>query len=264
MPTVRAALVVSLGVSLAAHVAAAALTWLTWHTPSSADPAPLLAGETFELPAPPTTALASIPTSPLPVTTSATAPADASGSREEAATPSRGHRAPAAPHVARSPLASGHADPDVSGGASTTALLFGAVGDRSAADLRAAFTRGFPQAASADPLWQTAPFGSAGEADVLIVLDASGHIERSTILGTPSPALASALGRTLALVKGRPFVAKGRTTTLHFAARVTSDDVHDGLHGDVFAIGGSFAGDEGHAFFALSIGRRIDVRIRAK
>ena len=45
---------------------------------------------------------------------------------------------------------------------------------------------------------------------------------------------------------------------------ISTDAVHDGLHGDVFAIGGSFAGAEGSAFFALAIGRRIDVRVRAK
>jgi hypothetical protein len=68
----------------------------------------------------------------------------------------------------------------------------------------------------------------------------------------------------LALIKGRPFVAKGKVTKLHLVAVVSADSVHDGLHGDVFAIGGSFAGAEGSAFFALAIGRRIDVRVRAK
>jgi hypothetical protein len=47
-------------------------------------------------------------------------------------------------------------------------------------------------------------------------------------------------------------------------ATVTPDSVHDGLHGDVFAIGGSFAGGEGSAFFALAIGRRIDVRVHLR
>jgi hypothetical protein len=44
------------------------------------------------------------------------------------------------------------------------------------------------------------------------------------------------------------------------------DDVHDGLHGDVFALsGGSFSGEVGTAFFALPAaggGRRIDVELR--
>ena len=41
--------------------------------------------------------------------------------------------------------------------------------------------------------------------------------------------------------------------------------MHDGLHGDVFALsGGSFAGAVGTAFFALpgSPGRRIDLELR--
>jgi hypothetical protein len=141
---------------------------------------------------------------------------------------------------------------------------YGAVGDRSAADLATAFTRAFPQAASADPAWRTASFGSTGDADVILTLDATGHIEASAIAGAPSAALASGIGRTLALIHGRPFVAKSRVTKLHVIGHVSTDSVHDGLHGDVFAIGGSYVGNEGNAFFALAIGRRIDLRVHAK
>ena len=59
----------------------------------------------------------------------------------------------------------------------------------------------------------------------------------------------------------RSFTATRATTRLHVVATVSQDQVHDGLHGDVFAIGGSFAGTEGSGFFALAIGRRIDVRV---
>jgi hypothetical protein len=141
---------------------------------------------------------------------------------------------------------------------------YGAVGERSAADLATAFTRGFPQAASADPMWRSAPLGGAGDADVLLTLDDSGHIVDSRVLGAPSAALTSAIRRTLALIGSRAFVARGKVTRLHLVATVTADEVHDGLHGDVFAIGGSFAGGEGSAFFALAVGRRIDVRVRAR
>src|SRR4029079_13852649 len=41
-------------------------------------------------------------------------------------------------------------------------VRFGAVGERGAVDLATAFTRGFPQAASADPIWARAPFGPTG------------------------------------------------------------------------------------------------------
>jgi hypothetical protein len=98
----------------------------------------------------------------------------------------------------------------------------------------------------------------------VLTLDESGHIEDTQIAGAPSAALSSAIRRTLALIKGRPFVARGKTTRLHLTASVSSDAVHDGLHGDVFAIGGSFAGGDGSAFFALAIGRRIDVHVRLR
>ncbi|MEO6419365.1 MAG: hypothetical protein ABIP39_08175, partial [Polyangiaceae bacterium] len=55
------------------------------------------------------------------------------------------------------------------------------------------------------------------------------------------------------------FTARAAVTVLHVGATVSPDVVHDGLHGDVFAIGGSFEGRQGNAFFALAAGRRIDL-----
>jgi hypothetical protein len=145
--------------------------------------------------------------------------------------------------------------------------LFGAVGVRYATDLATTFTRAFPQAGSADAIWSTAAFGSAGTADVTLVLDDTGHLVSHAIGGAPSPALRRGIERTLLLLGPRAFTARGATTRLRVTARVTSDVVHDGLHGDVFALsGGSFSGDLGTAFFALpgagGPGRRIDVELR--
>jgi hypothetical protein len=68
------------------------------------------------------------------------------------------------------------------------------------------------------------------------------------------------------MLGSRAFTAHGMTTRLRVVAHVSKDDVHDGLHGDVFALsGGSFAGEVGTAFFALPAaggGRRIDVELR--
>ena len=161
----------------------------------------------------------------------------------------------------------GHAPPgqaDNAPGSTGSAALFGAVGDRSAADLAKAFTRDFPQAASGDPVWRSAPLGAAGEATVIMTLDDSGHIADVQIVGNPTGPLAQGIRRTMTLIKGRPFVARSKVTKLRVSASVSSDTVHDGLHGDVFAIGGSFAEGEGSAFFALNIGRRIDLRVRAQ
>ena len=263
----RGGLVVTLAVSLGVHVAVAAALLVPSVRPQSpVDPAPQLAGETFELPAPETAEVPLANASPSPESVSAPAPPDDGDAPARPSPPVRGKRATRPSHPGRP--SSGRADPGPADGApqstGTEPALYGAVGERSAADLATAFTRGFPQAASADPVWRSAPLGSAGEANVVLTLDESGHIESTQILGSPSPALASAIRRTLALIKGRPFVAKGKVTKLHLVAAVSADSVHDGLHGDVFAIGGSFSGVEGSAFFALAIGRRIDVRVRAK
>ena len=203
--------------------------------------------------------------SPSPDTVSSPAPSEEGDAPARPTPPARGRSAARPSHAGRP--SAGRTEPGDAEGASSgtsTPALYGAAFERSASDLATAFTRGFPQAASADPAWRTAPLGSAGDAVVVLTLDESGHIETTQVLGSPSPALASAIRRTLALVKGRPFVAKGKVTKLHLTGSVTADAVHDGLHGDVFAIGGSFVGGEGTAFFALAIGRRIDVHVRAK
>jgi hypothetical protein len=145
-----------------------------------------------------------------------------------------------------------------------SAPLFGAVGVRYATDLASAFAHAFPQAASADPVWLEAPFGSAGSVELDLTLDEAGQIVESTIEGAPSAALRRGVERTLALLVPRAFTSPGAQTRLRATARVTRDDVHDGLHGDVFALsGGSFVGRTGTAFFALppgtGPGRRVDV-----
>jgi hypothetical protein len=144
--------------------------------------------------------------------------------------------------------------------------LFGAVGARFATDLSTTLTRAIPQAFSADPAWMDAAFGSAGVADVTLVLDEAGHLATSSIAGHPSSALRSSIERTLALLAERSFTARQANTRLRLSAHITVDDLHDGLHGDVFALsGGSFAGTVGSAFFALPArtgpGRRIDVQV---
>jgi hypothetical protein len=143
--------------------------------------------------------------------------------------------------------------------------VFGAVGVRYATDLATTFTRGFPQAASDAAIWRDSPFGPAGTATVMLTIDDAGHLTSSGIAGSPSPALRRGIERTLVLLGGRTFTARGAVTKLRVTARVSPNDVHDGLHGDVFALsGGSFAGDVGTAFFALpgSAARRVDVELR--
>ncbi len=144
---------------------------------------------------------------------------------------------------------------------------FGAVGERFATDLATTFTRAFPQAASADPIWSAVSFGGAGRTEIVLVLDDSGHLVDSVIGGSPSPALRRSVERTVALIAPRAFTARSAITRLGVTARVSRDDVHDGLHGDVFALSaGSFSGVTGTAFFALpaaqGTGRRVDVEVR--
>jgi hypothetical protein len=144
---------------------------------------------------------------------------------------------------------------------------FGAVGERSAVDLPTTFARAFSQAASADPMWATVPLGPAGTAEVTLLLDDSGHLIGHTVSGAPSRALRRGIDSTVVLLGARPFTARGAVTRLRMATHVVPNEVHDGMHGDVFALsGGSFTGDVGNTWFALRTsvtgGRRVEVELR--
>jgi hypothetical protein len=236
-----------LWISLAAHVAVGvAVHGRASPAPASQAPEPraeaLFSGDTFEVPE-------QIPAAAEP------APAEApdraaivDGSR----TASLANDRPRAPRVVSR----------AGSGESTAGTAFGASGDRASVDLATAFTRGFPQAASADPAWAAAPYGPAGEATVVLEIDASGALVSSRVEGSPGPALRAGITRTVALIGARAFTASRPVTRLHVTASVSADQIHDGLHGEVFAIGGSFAKAEGSAFFALAIGRRVDLRVK--
>jgi hypothetical protein len=160
-----------------------------------------------------------------------------------------------------------HAGSEIPRASSGPEAIFGAVGERFAADLATTFARAFAQTASADSAWFGAPYGPAGTAVVTLVLDVTGHLAESSIAGTPTTALRRGIERTVALLEARPLTAPSAVTKLRVSAQVTRDDLHDGLHGDVFALsGGSFLGDVGSAFFALppgiGAGRRVDVELR--
>lgn len=261
---------ITIGISLAVHVAvfgAAYLPPLLRRAPvalPSADPPPANAGETFELPAPESADVPLANASPSPEGNAAPAPAEDPDAPAQPVPPTRAKHTARASHEARpSAGRAAAAKTDGSPGSAGSTALYGAVGDRSASDLSRAFTRDFPQAASGDAIWRTAPVGPAGEATVTLTLDESGHITDVQVAGGSGP-LAQGIRRTMTLIRGRTFTAKARVTRLKIVGTITADVVHDGLHGDVFAIGGSFADGEGSAFFALAVGRRIDLRVRAQ
>ncbi len=234
--------------SVAAHLVVVALLFRSAAGDTEEAPASgALTGETLSIPedlvtegveAPSVNAAAPVSPSP-PTARTASSPADQGGVRRGFAPASNAAK----------------------GGAASTAEpgLYGAAGERSASDLAGAFTRAFPQAASADPVWLSVPFGRAGSAELSLEIDGAGNFVGAHIDGSAPPALRRGIERTVALIRGRTFTARAAITPLHVTATVSPDVVHDGLHGDVFAIGGSFEGHLGNAFFALAVGRRVDL-----
>jgi hypothetical protein len=229
-------------------------------TSPAPDPPPQNAGETFELPAPESADTPLANASPSPDTNAAPAPIEFPDAPARPVPPSKARPAARPSHQGRPSAGAAAGQADGAPGSSGTAALFGAVGERSASDLTRAFTRAFPQAASGDPVWRSAAIGPAGEVTLVLALDDTGHISDVQIVGNASGPLAQGIWRTMALIKGRPFTARGRVTKLKLAATVRADTVHDGLHGDVFAIGNP---TEDTGFFALNVGRRIDLHVRA-
>jgi hypothetical protein len=264
---VRYGWAVTIGVSLALHAAVGVALRYPGHggkkTEVPVDPAPALAGETFELPAPPTTDDAPLANaSPSPDTNAAPAPIDVGDAPARPKPPPQAKPSTRPSHQGRP--SGGHTastDDGQTGGTGGSAL-YGAVGDRSAVGLGMAFTRAFSQVASADPTWVNAPFGGAGEATVTITLDDSGHIESHSVTGTPSAALASSVRRIIALIKGRPFVAKGKVTRLVVGAKVSAG-TPGGDPTSILEIGVTpIEGNTGGAWFVLGIGRRVDMTLR--
>jgi hypothetical protein len=255
---VRGVAPLSLTVSLAAHVMAAALV-LARPIPPSAPvrssseellPSPRLAGETFELPAPETEHVPTDTAEPALEGPGAHDPA-----REEDALPRRSPRAP----IPRRPRAAAVSPETAAGATPSSGALYGAVGERGAVELASAYARAFTQTASADPAWRSAPVGPAGEGLVTITIDEQGRITHEAVEGSPGAALASSIERTLALVRGRTFVARSKVTTIRVSATVTKGtEGEDGLEDGRFGI----AVTGGKASFVLPIGRRILVRVR--
>jgi hypothetical protein len=218
--------------------------------PETARATPALVGDTLDVEPP-----ADPPEDEEPGGAAGGEPAGANVHQESAARPGQqhGHRT-AAPAAPASPAA-------------PPPPQFGAVGERSAVDLPSTFARAFSQAASADPTWATVPLGPAGTAEVTLLLDDSGHLSGHTISGAPSRALRRGIDSTVVLLGARPFTARGAVTRLRVTTHVVPNDVHDGLHGDVFALsGGSFTGEVGNTWFALRTsvtgGRRVEVELR--
>lgn len=250
--------------SLGVHVSVAALLLAPRHSAEGleGDPAPRIAGDTFELPAPDLRSEPLANASPAPASNAGapTSAEEADDGTQRAAPPVRAPAAPRTSHPSRP--SGGHAEApaaDESSGATTTGTLYGAVGDRSATDLAAAFARSFTQTASADKAWERAPLGNAGAATVVLAIDEEGHITEVRVEGAPSPALTSSIQRTMALIKGRTFVAHDKITRIHLAATITNGaGADDGLSGDRFGL--SVHG--GKAAFVLPIGRRIQLDVK--
>jgi hypothetical protein len=265
----------AVGLSLVGH-AAIAFAWLHPHVQAEVPTADVhatpLTGESFDVSA--TDESGDTPVDPSSgnaggSSESPTATATAAASGDEAADGLTVERVAPKPSGKTSvnAAASAPASSATSAAAEAAPASFGAVGERGAVEIVPFFQRAFVQMASADPVWTKASFGTAGSTTLTLTIDGSGHLTGSNLGAGAGAALASSIARTLPLLAHRSFTAKGARSVLNLTAHVSPDAVHDGLHGNVFAIGVTSAdgsGASGTAWFSLTSGRRINLTIRAR
>ena len=169
--------------------------------------------------------------------------------------------APHAPAKASKPEA--HPPTPRGGAGSGEAGLIGAVGEPGAILLESAFLRALAQVASFDHEWTREPLTKVASISVVATVDQTGHL-RATIGSTSSLPLERAVTRVVAQLAPRKLTAHGATTHLTVTCSMHNDEVHDGFHGDVFALGASAQGRGGTAFFALATGRRVDFALTSR
>ena len=200
---------------------------------------------------PPAAALAPPPVAARPARAAAaldgapapSSPALASGPAG-AATPRRAARPPDEPAAARS-------------------SSFGADGAPGVRSLARAFTRAIAPANQADPVWSSLAPGAAGSVDVSLALDEDGHLEASRATSDVTPALASLVRRTFALLRGGTYAARGGPTgamKLRLTVRIRDVPAVNTPGGDV-ELDWTFDAGRGRASFLRDGGRRVDVTV---
>jgi hypothetical protein len=173
---------------------------------------------------------------------------------------------PRPPRVAKaSGGATGPAPASSAATSASTAATFGSEGATGVRDLARAFTRAISPANQADATWSELPVGPAGSVDLVLTLDADGHLESPRpSASTPAP-LAKLVTRTVALLRGGTYAARGgaATVTLHLSVDVRDVAVAP-VEGGTIELAWGFDAGVGHASFIRSGGRRVDITVRAK
>lgn len=148
-------------------------------------------------------------------------------------------------------------------GAGAAPGLIGAVGEPGAVEVETAFLRALPQVASFDHDWNKEPIGATFAATITVEVDPSGHLAQITGTSSSTP-LNRAVERALGQLKPRLLTAHAPRTRITVTCTVHTDEVHDGWHGDVFALGASANGRGGTGFVSLATGRRVDFVVSAR
>ena len=223
-------------------------------TPAAAAPAPIApAAESPPVELAPTGIAAppSIPRPPRPPKAPAAAPA--------------ADDRPRPPRPAKAQAGSSGAAPASSAATSAPTGTFGSEGATGVRDLARAFTRAISPANQADSTWSELPTGPAGTVELTLSLDADGHLESVRPAPSTPAHLAKLVTRTLALLRGGTYAARGASATVTLRLSVDVRDVAVApVEGGTIELAWGFDAGVGHASFVRSGGRRVDITVRAK
>jgi hypothetical protein len=154
-----------------------------------------------------------------------------------------------------------------SGGRAAGAGTFGSEGPGGVRDLGRALTRAIPAASDTDPAWRKLAAGDAGEIEIAIEVDETGHISSWKPLTKEPPLhLVGMIRRTLASLEAGTFalrtgsIGAGRQV-VKLGARV-SDVVSDGTPSGPISFAFTYETGHGTASFTQLGGRHVEVTVR--
>jgi hypothetical protein len=224
--------------------------------PPPADPPPAVAPSPAPVEAP-------SPDAPAPSAPSAAPRASATAASTAASAPPR-RRKPRSDDSGAEQGAS-HPSPSPARHGGGSGGPFGAEGPSNVRSFGRAFTHTIPLACSTDPVWAQAPLGDAGKLEVVVHVDAAGHVSGAEPRGaSPPKALVSLVRRTMVLLEASTFAVHGGevgegTEILEIRAAVSQVAVDPSSEGGPLSLDNH---EPGTAGFTQANGRHVEVKVR--
>jgi hypothetical protein len=205
---------------------------------------------------------------PAPEPAPAPAPVPVPEAVQRAPKAPREPQAPASPSPEKAPRpassAAGHAGTEGGDDGSVHPGTFGSEGQAGVRSVGRAFTRAIPPACQGDPAWGSIAAGTTFKAELILFIDAAGHVERTAFAERDVPDVIKGLvKRTLPLIESNTLSVRGGavvrgnermrlTVTVSDAAGRASDELDFPF----------FEGGRGKASFTQPNGKHVEIEVK--